>query len=500
MIKSKYIGIILAVLSISACNSPEDVVPPVNEETLPELTAGDANFSKYIAVGASLTAGYTDLGLFIAGQENSFPNMLASQFKKVGGGDFLQPLVKDDTGGILVSGTPVRGYRLTFNSEIPGPQPLNEFLEGIGKPVPPITTEAGINIGSDFNNFGIPGSKSFHLITPGYAGANPYYARIASAPTATVIDDAVAQQPTFFTLSEVGANDVLGYALSGGDGSDPITDAATFSASLEILINKLTANGAKGAIANVPSITSVSNFTTVTHNPVPLDQSTADLLNSMNGYGAYNAGITQAYAYLVANTPLTQEMADAEIAERTISFSAGPNNALVIIDEDLRDLTALNPALINLRQATTDDLILLTASSEIPKGIGVSTPMGDKFVLTPEEQTEINDATMAYNASIEAIAKTKGLALADLQSVLDEASTNGIAFDNYFLNTDLVFGGLVSLDGIHLTARGYALMANTFLKAIDTTYGSNFEASGNLMKAADFPISYAPTLHEEDLN
>ena len=38
------------------------------------------------------------------------------------------------------------------------------------------------------------------------------------------------------------------------------------------------------------------------------------------------------------------------------------------------------------------------------------------------------------------------------------------------MNTDLVFGGLVGLDGVHLTARGYALMANKFLEAIDADF------------------------------
>ena len=52
--------------------------------------------------------------------------------------------------------------------------------------------------------------------------------------------------------------------------------------------------------------------------------------------------IQQAFAYLVANTPMTQEMADAEIAKRTITFSEGEGNAVVIMDEDLTDLTAIN--------------------------------------------------------------------------------------------------------------------------------------------------------------
>ena len=43
---------------------------------------------------------------------------------------------------------------------------------------------------------------------------------MASSPTATVLGDALAQSPTFFTLSEIGGNDVLGYATSGGSGVD----------------------------------------------------------------------------------------------------------------------------------------------------------------------------------------------------------------------------------------------------------------------------------------
>lgn len=62
------------------------------------------------------------------------------------------------------------------------------------------------------------------------------------------------------------------------------------------------------------------------------------------------------------------------------------------------------------------------------------------------------------------------------------------------MTTDLVTGGLISLDGVHPTSRGYALMASSFLKAIDATYGSNFEASGNLPKAGDYPTNYSPTL------
>jgi len=62
------------------------------------------------------------------------------------------------------------------------------------------------------------------------------------------------------------------------------------------------------------------------------------------------------------------------------------------------------------------------------------------------------------------------------------------------MTTDLVTGSTVSLDGIHLTARGYAMMANKFLEAIDATYGSNFVASGSVAKAKDYNVTFSPGL------
>jgi hypothetical protein len=504
----KYIALSLLTLGFISCENDtiDDLRNRGNETVvLPELTAGSADFSKYVSVGASFTAGFADGGLFIASQESSFPNTLAKEFSKVGGGTFTQPWMSDNFGGLAAGGTRITDPRLVFGGA--GPVPIESLIG-------PVTVGTDIvlnNPTGPFNNLGVPGAKSFHLIAPGYgnianfpAAANPYAVRLTgSTPDATIIELAVAQNPTFFTLSEVGGNDVLGYATSGGDGTNPITPTATFDAALNAMVAALTANGAKGAIGNLPNITSLSHFTTVPHNPIPLDAATAGFLNSASAYGAYNAGIVQAFAFLVATTPLTQEQADAEIAKRTISFSAGEGNAVVMLDESLTDLTAINPALISMRQATSDDLIVLPASSFIgteaiegnPQTVnGVAVPLADKWVLTPEEQNEIAIATQAYNASIAAAASANGLALVDLNAILEQASTTGVEFDNFNLNTDLVFGGLVSLDGIHLTARGYALMANGFLEAIDATYGSNFVASGNLAKADDFVVSYAVQL------
>ena len=126
---------------------------------------------------------------------------------------------------------------------------------------------------------------------------------------------------------------------------------------------------------------------------------------------------------------------------------------------------------------------------------GITLPLVDKWVLLPSEQSEIRDATDAYNTTIEAVANSNpNVALVDLNSVLTQAATVGVPFDDFIMTADLVFGGLVSLDGIHLTSRGYALMANKFLETLDSSFGSNFIESGTVAKALDFPIIYPPSL------
>jgi len=500
---TKYLWLLLILLGFTACES-DDNDSTIVEPTV-ELIAGSADFSNYVALGASFTAGYTDGALFIATQENSFPNILSQQFSGAGGGNFTQPLTNDNFGGLAAGGARIAAPRLVFGGA--GPVPLESLIGPVT-----VTTDIVLNNPSGpFNNMGVPGAKSFHLLSNSYGNlagvgsfANPYFVRMASSSSATMLGDAMAQAPTFFTLSEIGGNDVLAYATSGGSGVDQtgnidptsyggndITDPNVFAQAFNAILSTLTSTGAKGAVTTVPNITFLPHFTTVPHNPVPLDAATAGALNG--GYAAYNGGLQAAFAALTGTGLFTAE----EVARRTISFNAGEGNAMVIIDEDLTDLGAINPAFAGIpqyRQATEDDLFVLSLASLIPQGYGTQIPLEDKWALTPEEQSAIQTATNAYNATITNIAAANGVAVVDLNDILLEASTSGIVFDDFIMDTRLVFGGLVSLDGIHLTARGYALMANKFLEAIDDAYGSNFIEAGVVAKAGNSPTNYSPLL------
>ena len=107
----KYIGLFLLSLGLVSCdvnNELDEIEAEIVEEVL--LNTNGLDFSKYVSVGASFTSGYSDGALFIAAQENSFPNILAGKF----GTDFTQPLMNDNIGGMAFGSSVVLEPRLVF--------------------------------------------------------------------------------------------------------------------------------------------------------------------------------------------------------------------------------------------------------------------------------------------------------------------------------------------------------------------------------------------------
>ena len=439
---------------------------------------------------------------------------MAKMFAEVGGGEFKTPLMNDNVGGLLAGGIQIQGPRLVFFNG--APVPLN-VVNNLAVP----TTEIAVTQTGPFNNFGIPGAKSYHLLAPNYGNiagvsvgtANPYFVRFRSSAATSVLADALSQNPTFFSLW-IGNNDVLGYATSGGTGvnrlgnlnpatyaANDISDPTLFANVYNQLVDALTTGGRKGVVASIPSVTSAAFFKTVPFNPVPLDAATASSLNTN----------------LLA--PLKQILYAFNASDRIVLAQAG-NNPLLIVDEGLPNLgpqiqaaaaasgvpqlVALAPFLGSVygqaRHATINDLVLLTTRSVIgaPAGspvadlnaFGVSFPLQDQHVLVPVEIQMINTATTAFNTAIRNAAEAKGLAFVDVNSIMNQLSSGGIRFGNYHMSATFGQGGAFSWDGIHISARANAYIANKFLEAIESAYGARF----NKYNPEDFPITYPPNL------
>ena len=501
--KFLYKSIFVASLFIFfGCN--DDFDNPVDEIV---ITSGEADFSKYVALGNSLTAGFADNALYRSSQMNSFPAIIAGQMSAAGGGSFTQPLMPENNQG---------GFS---DLGMPGKLQL-QIVNGSPMPVPtsPGGTFQSSLVTGPFNNMGIPGAKSFHLVAPGYGNpegiaqglANPYFARFASSASTTILEDALAQQPTFFTLW-IGNNDVLGFATSGGIGinqagnlnpatyggndlSDPQMVASVLNSILENLVIN---NGAKGAIANLPNVTSIPFFNVVPSKP---------LTTANSSYAAQIPLLNETFGQLnmvfdALNAP-----------ERKIYFDPDGASGIVFTDDSLTDLSVQITAVLmqvgiapeqaqllgttfgQARQSREGDLIPLTMSSRIGQidmqRVGNLMQMGldqeqaaqfsvigltypdDAWVLSENEVAQVQATTIAINNSIAQLASVYQLALVDVNRLMTNMESgmqfNGIGYDASFIT-----GGAFSLDGVHLTSRGYAIVANHFMDAINSKYGSN---------------------------
>ena len=87
-----------------------------------------------------------------------------------------------------------------------------------------------------------------------------------------------------------------------------------------------------------------------------------------------------------------------------------------------------------------------------------------------------------FNGIMKAQADAKGAAYVDPNGVLGQiTSATGLVQNGITYSSSYIQGGVYSLDGLHLTPAGYALMANEIIKSINAKYSANIPPvnSGN---------------------
>ncbi len=494
--------------SASPCPSddPSIICPEAPAPACPDgASPGDADFSKFVAIGTSFTAGFQAGALFNEGQSNSLPKMLADRFACVGGGAFNQPNINSVNGyNIFVSpnpagqtvlgrfklqGTPPQPAPVVSTDALPDPQANPGFM---------YTGSAGAVPVTQLNNFAVPAmfmGQAFLSETGDWTlGAqahplfNPFYGRFASTPgTSKLIEDAassVANGGTF-VLMWLGMDDALLHAAYGGDETRaPLTDLNAFKAQFSGAVDAifLAANDdARGVLANFPNPFAMPHFTAVPWNAIPLDAGTAATLtaNLANNYNDF-------LDIMAANQIITAE----EAALRKLSYSAG-QNAILLNDEGLEDLSpymtgpaeALLPYAL-ARQTKSTDIIPLSTATVLgsvlgPNQIvGITVPVGDQYVLTPEESGAIMTSLDEFNTYIETVAndaKYSGrLAFANVSTALNAlTSAQGGIVDGLMITPNInPPTGIYSEDGLHPNSRGYAFLANVFIDAINAKFGS----------------------------
>lgn len=402
----KYLQIIIFIISAI-------LIFNCKKTTESEVDFGNADFTSFVAIGNSLTAGVADGALYEDSQKNSFPNLIAKMAEV--DNDFEQPIMG--------------GNGFSFN-EADGKLQLTAsfsliFLEP--------GEEKNRNLNRAYNNLGIPLIKADQLSSATNsveADSNHFVDKILRGSGLTAIEEALSLDPTLITLW-VGNNDVLESAALGlADDEFPYTIASDFSAHLTDIIDQLIdGTDAPIFIANIFDITDLPYFSSLpslVKNPLTSES---------------------AYLFGECENGVKRQLTDDDL----ILFWALPDyfNLKANIG-NISEATALNDTLILDVEEKAKIQTIIDQYNDIIKNIANS---NNQIYLVDMYSIFKNISVNGY--TLDGINYLTDIIFFDSEGVLNFANT------------------LFSIDALHPNKYGYASFANSFIEVINSSLNAN---------------------------
>ncbi len=298
--------------------------------------------------------------------------------------------------------------------------PLQDFRRADGSPSTDMSTCADNMAGFTLpeQNVAIYGATAANAVgTTPSGSSNPLYRRVL-ANGQTQVSAMRSMSPTFVSV-EFGAQELLP-ALSGLVGD--ATSFGTFSSSYSSIIVSLRQTSAKALLALLP--TDFRKF--------PAVRPAAQIASQRAAFAARNVTVN-------VN------------CDASTNFVSLPNKVVPILATGaVRAATGLGPV-----DLSCDNVV------NVRDGI-----------LSDAEMTSLNALAVQMNTLITSRATAGDYATFSLGSLYDTA-IDGVPFDlGATLTSNTPFGALISLDGIHPTAAGQAVLAAAARAAIIQKYGS----------------------------
>jgi lysophospholipase L1-like esterase len=227
----QYLAALGILLGAAACNN-DVLFHNVSEDPVNSL------FTRYAALGNSITAGFQSAGINDSTQKQAYPVLLARQMHT----PFFQPLLNKP-------GCPPPFTNVFTQARLAGGTSTTCLLREAQNPAPPYINDVavpGATASSPTNNLA-PGSNSNTLTTILLGGL-------------TQIGMLHRIQPTFITVW-IGNNDVLGAATDQTHPGDSleVTDTATFKAEYQAMLDSIDAIGSVkgGVLIGVADVTQI---------------------------------------------------------------------------------------------------------------------------------------------------------------------------------------------------------------------------------------------------
>ena len=399
-------AIALASIALVACSEDRTTGP-----------AGQEAFSKYVAIGTSLSMGVQSDGVVYFSQQHDWTALLAHEALA----SYSQPLI-----------APPGCF-----SPLIAPLQFSRRLSGLAATARQDTSRADtacVSFGTvtlPTNDVAIDGANTYDalFVTPETASVEGVKRRrqyrLVLPPKTTQVTAMMQQKPTLVSV-ELGANEVLGVASGllfpkagyrGAAAAGTFVPNAVWQPVYDQLIDSVKKTGAKVLLAGVPKTTGFVSIRTGDE----LYQDRAEF---------------QAFGVIIA--------ADCQ----------GSANSIFV---PIKVLNAVGAA-----RATGQPQTLSCTDQ----------PGAQDNILTPADVQAVNAIIDGMNSHIQGVAQQNGWAYVDFATVWAQwVAARGPFSLSKLLTCNLPYGQYTSLDGVHPNASGYQEMANAAATALNSTYG-----------------------------
>lgn len=382
--------------------------------------AGQDAFSRYVAIGTSLSMGVQSDGVVYFSQQHDWTAFLAHQAFA----SYTQPLVAPP-GCFSPLIAPLQFNRRL--SGIPASGPGSDQT----KSIPDTTCALFGSITLPANDVAIDGANTYDAlyVTPETASVEGVKRRrqyrLVLPPKNTQVTAMMQQKPTLVSV-ELGANEVLGVASGllfpkagyrGAAAAGTFVPNAVWQPVYDQLIDSVKKTGAKVLLVGVPK--------------------------------------TTGFVSLRTGDELYQDRAEFQAFGVIIQPDCQGNANSIFVP--IKVLNAVGAA-----QATGQ-----------PQAFSCSDQPGQQDnILTPADIQTVNALVDGMNSHMQSVAQANGWAYVDLASVWAQWVANRPGFSlSRLLTCNSPYGQYTSLDGVHPNAAGYQEMANAAATALNFTYG-----------------------------
>lgn len=288
------------------------------------------------------------------------------------------------------------------------------------------------------------------VLQPLLSEAGPFYPVLgtyaSSASPLTMLNAAVAAKPTLTTVW-LGANDVLHYTFSGGQFTAVDTTTAQVTADMTQIITTLQRAGSAVVVANVPNVLHTAFFFSMS---IPANPAATCPLQS------------NLFCFLISPAVGLPPATAATIVGNVAAQYKLGTTGYITLEGVIAELTAAPQFSANL--------------DTLAGGNG-----NGSMYVTPALASAVQAENDTVNSGIAASATATGVPMVDVKTILEDIYTGNtadpLAAAALTVNPGkccsmAFFGGLLSFDGLHPSNTGYALIADAFIQAVNTKYGT----------------------------